>query len=347
MADPADDAIEALLGDGDPEARRSFWRRFGEVVKRAAVATGQGTAWLARAGYDHRHYLPAVINGAVGDTLARRGDRLAIPMAFRDERGDLAIEALDATLGAGAGHVAVFVHGLMADDVYWREPFGDGEGLGPRLAREVGVTPLYLRYNSGRHISENGRALAALLARLVEHHGDRIERLSLVGHSMGGLVARSAGHYGLEGGHAWVARMRAMVLLGAPHDGSYLEQLGHVTTFVLDAIPTLSTRIIARVADGRSDGIKDLRDGVLVDEDWQDPGAARLGRRARRPVALLPGVDYHVVAGALGDDFDGLIASYLGDGLVGTRSALGPHVMCRVFPGKGHLALVGDPEVQA
>ncbi len=229
----------------------------------------------------------------------------------------------------------------MADDVYWREPFGDGEGLGPRLARTAGVTPLYVRYNSGLHVSQNGRALAGLLAELVAQHGPAIRTLSLIGHSMGGLVARSAGYYGTALAQPWIDRAGAVVLLGAPNDGSYLEQLSHLTAFVLDAIPNLPTRLIARVIDGRSDGIKDLRLGALVDEDWR---AARHGDLAVVP--LLPHVSYHVIAGTLIGELDSLIATYLGDGLVGTRSALGEHVRCRVFPGVGHLALVAHPEVQ-
>ena len=342
-----DGAALALLDTVDDAGRRSFWRRFSAALRSAAAATGQGAAWVARAGYDNRHYLPAVINGAVGDKLARRGDRLAIPMAFRDPGGDLAVEALGPAIAGGDGHVAVFVHGLMANDVYWREPPGDGEGLGPVLAREAGIAPLYLRYNSGLHVSQNGRALAALLERLVAHHGDRIERISLVGHSMGGLVARSAGHYGMLEGHSWVRRTGAVVLLGAPNDGSYLEQIAHLTAFVLDAIPNLPTRILSAVMDGRSDGIKDLRLGLLVDEDWQRGDAARLRRSERTEVPLLPGATYHVVAGALVDDADSLLATYFGDGLVGTRSALGGHVVCRFFARTGHLGLVSDPEVQA
>ena len=43
--------------------------------------------------------------------------------------------------------------------------FGGGETYGARLARDLGVTPVYVRYNTGRHISENGRSLAELLER--------------------------------------------------------------------------------------------------------------------------------------------------------------------------------------
>lgn len=340
------EAVTALV-QADEAAAPSFWRRFGDTLKKAAVATGQGTVWLARTGYENRHYLPAIINGAVGDKLARSGQGLAIPMALRDERGDLDLGDLGPTLRAGSGHVTVFVHGLMASDVYWREPFGGGEGMGPMLARSAGVTPLYVRYNSGLHISHNGRALAALLDQLVQRHGDHIQRISLIGHSMGGLVVRSAGHYG----HAsWTQRTAAVVMLGVPNDGAYLEQLSHMSALVLDAVPNLSTKIIARVIDQRSDGIKDLRIGVLVDEDWQRPDAAQLASHQRTPVPLLPGVDYHVVAGTLLGDADSAaswLACYLGDGMVGTRSALGSHVTCRVFPSTSHLALVAHPEVHA
>ncbi len=342
----ADEAVEALLVTAGDEDRRSFWRRCAAALKKAATATGQGTAWLARAGYDNRHYVPAAINGAIGDKLARSGDRLAIPMAFRDRRGDIDVDELTPELAAGNGHVVVLVHGLMGCDFDWREPPGDYEGLGPMLARSADVTPLYLRYNSGLHISQNGRELSALLTRLVECHGDRIDKLSFVGHSMGGLVVRSAGYYGALEGHCWVDRASSVVLLGTPNDGSYLEQLGHLTSLILGAIPNLSTRVIARVIDERSDGIKDMRHGLLVDEDWQRPDADRLRRRDRTEVPLMSGVTYHVAAGTIVEDSDSVLADFFGDGLIGKRSALGRHVVYRVFNKTPHHGLVARPEVQ-
>ncbi len=279
MDDPSSQValVERLVDEAGVDASKSFWRGFGNALKKAAIATGRGTAWLAKAGYEHRNYVPAVINGAIGDKLAESGDRLAIRMSFRQGGRDVAIDEL----GDLSGHVGVFVHGLMADDAYWTRPFGGAVGLGPMLAREHGVAPLYIRYNSGLHISQNGFALAQLLEQLVDGHPG-IERLTLCGHSMGGLVSRSAGHYGSVEGHRWTRVLDSVVLLGAPNDGAYLERAAHLSTWVLETIPTLTTNIIARAINGRSDGIKDLRLGLLVREDWQRPDAASQTRARTR-----------------------------------------------------------------
>ncbi len=341
--------VEQRVDAAGTDARASFWRSFGSALKKAAVATGRGTAWLARTGYDNRNYVPAVINGAVGDRLVEVGDALAIRMSFRDGGRDVRADEL-ADL---SGHVAVFVHGLMADDAYWSRPFGDYEGFGPVLARERGLTPLYVRYNSGLHISENGVALARILEDLVGAHPD-IDRVTLVGHSMGGLVVRSAGHYGQTGGHAWTRAVDSAVLLGAPNDGAYMEQAAHLSAWVLEAIPTLATNLIARAINGRSDGIKDLRLGLLVHDDWQRPDAARMKLRDRTPVPLMPGVHYHVALGTLTETEDSILATYFGDGLVGANSAVAARhaggaasIRWRVFTKTAHLALVARPEVQA
>jgi pimeloyl-ACP methyl ester carboxylesterase len=341
--------VETLVDESGEEVRKSFWRGFGAALKKAAVATGRGGAWLAKTGYENRNYVPAVINGAIGDKLAERDDRLAIAMSFREDGRDVH----PADLGRLDGHVAVFVHGLMADEAYWTRPFGDFEGLGPVLARERSLTPLYLRYNSGRHISTNGEGLARLLEQLVQAHPD-IERLTLSGHSMGGLVARSAGHYGGVLAHAWVRRVESVVLLGSPTDGAYLEQAAHLSSWVLDAIPTLATNVIAQTINGRSDGIKDLRLGLLVHEDWQREDAATMRLVDRTEVPLMPGVHYHLAIGTLWGSTDSIVTAYLGDGLVGKKSALATRdydgaasIRWRVFTKTTHLALVSSPEVQA
>jgi pimeloyl-ACP methyl ester carboxylesterase len=349
MADEQTALTEQLVDAGGTEAKESFWRGFGKALKTAAVATGRGTAWLARTGYENRNYLPAVLNGAIGDKLAASNDRLAIPMSFRENGNDVGVDEL----GALRGHVAVFVHGLMGDESYWMRPFGDAQGMGPLLALERGLTPLYIRYNTGLHLSQNGRRLAGLLQDLVTAH-PRIERLTLCGHSMGGLIVRSAGHYGATAGHQWPHTLDSVVLLGAPNEGSYLEKAAHLSAWVLETIPTLPTNIISQVMNGRSDGIKDLRLGLLTDEDWQRPDAATMRLRDRTAVPLLPGVHYHIAAGSLTQSTDAILATYFGDGLVGARSALatrhtpgGATVRWRVFAKHGHLALLSSPEVQA
>lgn len=349
MVDPPSqsDLIERLVDETGEESRQSFWRSFGAALKTAAITTGRGTAWLARTGYENRNYVPAVINGAIGDKLAESDDRLAIRMSFREGGRDVR----PAELGALTGHVAVFVHGLMADEAYWARPFGGLEGFGPVLARARGLTPLYVRYNSGLHISHNGVALARLLEDLIEAH-PTIGRMTLCGHSMGGLVVRSAGHYGRGAGHTWTRALDSVVLIGAPNDGAYLEQAAHLSAWVLQAVPTLATNIIAHAINVRSDGIKDLRLGLLVAEDWQRADTATMRLAERTVVPLMPGVHYHLAIGTLTQSEDSVIATYFGDGMVGGKSAIATRnstgaasIRWRVFPKTAHLALISSPDV--
>jgi pimeloyl-ACP methyl ester carboxylesterase len=149
--------------------------------------------------------------------------------------------------------LVVFVHGLGQTDDAWRRrhvPYGF------RLQVELGYTPLYIRYNSGRHISENGRELAALLDAVVSGWPVAVDAIALIGHSVGGLVARSACHYGA--GLAWAGRLRQVVSLGAPHGGAPLERVTAAAGAVLTRLP--ETRPVAGLLEARSAGIKDLRD---------------------------------------------------------------------------------------
>jgi triacylglycerol lipase len=244
----------------------------------------------------------------------------------------------------------VFVSGLMSSDAVWRFPRQAGTTYGSRLAADRNVTSLFLRYNSGRHVSVNGRQLALLLDALVAAWPVDVDELSLVGHSMGGLVVRSACYYGAVDGCSWLEKVRRVFLLGAPMSGAPLEKLVHAADFTLTTIWNPVTRLVGRALRRRSAGIKDLRFGALVDEDWSgyDPDELRWPRR--RPVPLLAGPDHYVIAGSLASRTDHPAAQVLGDPLVTHFSATGqtltsrgttlfPRTHVRTVPGVGHLAL--------
>jgi pimeloyl-ACP methyl ester carboxylesterase len=234
----------------------------------------------------------AAITGLTGDALEEQGSPLAQPMALRvagepvePEAGELAAAFPDATPS-----IVVFLHGLMETEFSW----GTGETYGTRLERELGYTPMTIRYNSGLRISRNGRCLSELMEEIVANWPVEVERIALVGHSMGGLVARSACHCGALEDAGWVQHVRHSVSLGTPHLGAPLEQVVHFLSAGLARLP--ETRPFANFLRRRSGGIRDLRQGSLVDDDWRDcdpdasapPRAPRCRCSRAQPTASSP-----------------------------------------------------------
>jgi pimeloyl-ACP methyl ester carboxylesterase len=368
------------MSDSDASQPSRFRRALG-AVGRAALLPVRGASYVVRAGQAHQHFFLPVLNGALGDQLAARYDPRAIRMSFRRGGQDVAVAELRLT--EAQQKTVVYVHGLMGDELIWQTGFQDAPGsrrYGPRLAEETRSRALYLRFNSGLHLSENGRELDRLLTKLVETYPDAIGELVLVGHSMGGLIIRSAGYYGgagsekREGGkrptaasHSsfpaseaapWLAHLRSVFLIGTPNDGSWLEQNSHFTARLLERINLFPTRFLSKALNQRSNGIKDLRYSILVDEDWQDAHANDL-TPPRTPVPPLPGVQYHILVGAwLRTSRPAALREYFGDGLVGKGSAhghttfgdeaglpAGASVRTAVFSQQHHGGLLTHPEV--
>jgi pimeloyl-ACP methyl ester carboxylesterase len=257
----------------------------------------------------------AALNGAIGDTLHLQGSALAVPMTLRRRGTIVDPEAV------GADRLAVFVHGLGETDAAWRlGADARRPGYGAWLQRDFGYTPLELRYNTGRHISDNGRDLAHLL------EGIRpVEEIVLVGHSMGGLVARSACHYGRLEGHRWTAAVRHVFCLGSPHLGAPLEKGANLLGWALRLIP--EARPVARIVDGRSVGIKDLRYGACLEEDWCACDADELLTDRCRDVPFLEHATFYFVAttlnGVTGEVFGDLIVRYPSASGSGRRRRIG------------------------
>ena len=263
------------------------------------------------------------LNGLYGNHLVERGNELALGMEIR-RRGtevpahgtEIANAFTDAT-----PRVVVFVHGLCETEAAWRLAPGSEtptSAYGDRLKQELGFTPVYVRYNTGLHVSANGRRLARLLEELVTGWPTGVDELVLIGHSMGGLVARSACHYGEQDGMRWTDVVRHVFCLGTPHLGADLEKGANALARVLGRLP--ETHGLRSVLNGRSAGIKDLRYGSCVEEDWSDCDPDEfLGDRCRE-VPFLPGASYYFIAAALNP---GPLGTVLGDLLVRTPSASG------------------------
>jgi hypothetical protein len=269
-----------------------------------------------------REALIAVLNGVWGDHLAASANPLAIASALRigGHALDLATTPLADQLPPSSRKLLVLAHGLCMNDLQWTR---QGHDHGQALARDLGFTPVYLHYNSGRHVSQNGRDLAELLERLVQRWPMPVDELVIVGHSMGGLVARSACHLAAQHGLRWLAALKSLVFLGTPHHGAPLERGGRWVDTLFGISPYVAP--FARLGKARSAGITDLRYGNLQDADWQGRDRHDQRHDDRQPTPLPPGVAVYLVAATLAEQLGSLHDRVIGDGLVPLASALGEH----------------------
>ena len=291
----------------------------------------------------------AVLNGICGDHFVDRGSVLAIPMEFARPAESPDLESGETPVASP--HVVVLVHGLCLSEQSWQRD--DRPGIGAHLQRELGLSPVYLRYNTGRRVSANGKELSGLLDELVADWPVPIESLSLVGYSMGGLVIRSACRYADFEQRSWLNPLKRIVFLGTPHHGSPVERAGHLVDMAMRSIRYVEPLSFGRK---RSAGIKDLRQGNLLDDDWN----ARLGEpggpAARRDEPLLPSVEYFFIAASIGRHDKDPMGHIFGALLFRVGSALGTgsnsrddlavkKQNCRVFQEKNHFDLVRDERV--
>jgi pimeloyl-ACP methyl ester carboxylesterase len=287
------------------------------------AALGAVTPLIAgAASTPERDAIVAVLNGLWGDHLAATHNPLAIKMALRvdGEPLDLTSEALAARLPQATGKLLVLVHGLCMNDLQWTR---EGHNHGRALAHDLGYTPVWLHYNSGRHVSENGREFAELLERLVAAWPVPVEELTIVAHSMGGLVARSACRLAEGSAQRWRAALKRNVFLGTPHHGAPLERGGQQLDMLLGISPYVAP--FTRLGRARSAGITDLRFGNLQDADWQGRDRHAQRRDDRAPVPLPAGVEAYMIAATLAGKAGGINDAMVGDGLVPLGSALGEH----------------------
>ena len=284
----------------------------------------------------------AALNGIYGDELTERGNGFALTMQVRHRGEPVAMTApgLAAAFPQATGRIAVFVHGwCMTEMAWWRRP-RDGEvvsSYGARLRSDLGFTPVYLRYNTGLHISDNGKTLASLLDQLQALWPVPVDEIALVGHSMGGLVVRSACHYGTQLQHGWPDAVRHVVCLGSPHLGADLEKGVNAASWALARLP--ETQALSSFLNARSSGTKDMRYGALLDEDWSDGDPDEFLRDRCNEVPFLPQAVYHFVATSAGPRALGVV---LGDRLVRPESASGVGKSRRVpFEPEHGLTLTG------
>ncbi|MBK6511427.1 MAG: alpha/beta hydrolase [Haliea sp.] len=368
-------------------------RRINSATRRTSnwvlehVSPGLDRAWPPG---PHREAVIAALNGVCGDHLARTGNPLAIRMRLRVLLPPLATPA---TLAAAehtsedraserripfanlfevdkrpveihpqptalsdqgftpGGKLLILAHGLSMNDREWTS---HQHNHAEALAQHSGYTPVYVLYNSGRHVSTNAREFCAQLTGLLDAWPVPVESITFIGFSMGGLLTRSAMHIAKEEGHAWLDKVDKAVYVGTPHHGAVMERGGFWLQKSLTYSPyTAPLSALGRV---RSAGITDLRHGNVRDEDWQQHDEHEDHTDKRQSTPLPGGVQHYAIAATLSKRSGQRIGRLLGDGLVHPSSATGRHKSpafelefpqdhTRIFYNLGHLAMLHDRRV--
>ena len=281
-------------------------------------------------------FVNSAVNGLIGDRLARERPRLAIPMAVRRDGRDVEphAAALTGAFPDATGRLVVFLHGLCENESYWNHHREERGTTYPEALRGRGWTPVMLRANTGLGLRENGVALSALMQRLVEEWPVEVERIALVGHSMGGLIMRAAGAVAAAVEQPWTHRVSDVVTLGTPHLGAPIARGIGQGSQRLSRLP--ETAAFGRILDWRSVGVHDLVAGLAED------------------VPPLPHARYRLVAATLTRSPRHPVGHVVGDLLVRVPSAYGRDPYgAELFPDadvlhigrSDHFDLLNHPEV--
>ncbi len=338
------------IADGVYDAVRIVTRGVGEGARRIIRALPAEYLPDPEAPAPWQGQAISALNGAFGDRLAEHGSPLTLGMTFVHHGRALPLDAAAwATAHPQAtGKVAVFVHGLCCNESVWdlHRAHHDGQNYAERLSREGGFTPLFVRYNSGLGIADNGATLSQLLDGLMEVYPRRIQHLVLIGHSMGGLVARSALAQAMDDDAAWLKPTRHLFCLGAPHLGAPLEGWAWHAARLLDRLPF--TAPFGGWLKARSVGIKQLRHGHLRLTDGVNEDLDSVFGSAAGPCPRPANVRLGFIGSSLGANPDALIARWFGDGLVrlaSAHAALIGEADRASFSGLHHLQLSNDRRV--
>jgi pimeloyl-ACP methyl ester carboxylesterase len=308
---------------------------------------------------DDSHLMVPILNGLHGDSMAAKGNRALVHMSFRHQSRDISVEKLKEVydFATHSGNVIIMVHGLMNDESIWQsEPIDTVQRLGSALEKKPKATVLYLRYNTGLHISENGRSLSDLIQKFVETYQSEIKKLVIISHSMGGLVSRSACYYAGIQNQNWTELLKKVFLIGVPNEGSYLARVAYMTQYFFRKLDPSEKDTVAKFFDVRSNGIKDLSFGYLVDEDWQNKKDGIEKNIQATKIYPLQNLDYYLIAGTVSEEKNkNRVFTFFGDGLVEKKSALSDlfitnsmisgKVNMKLFPNENHLTLLESKEV--
>ena len=271
---------------------------------------------------DKKDFILSILNGVIGDYLAEKENPLEIKMHLLHQSKKITLDtkSLEDSYANISGKIIIMVHGSCMNANLWtRKNHNHGEVL----ANETNETLIYLNYNSGKHVSTNGKEFNILLEKLTEIWPVPVKKITIINHSMGGLVTRSALYYGEQAEKKWTKLTKKIVFLGTPHHGSHIERKGNYLDVILESVPY--AKPFAKLGKIRSAGVTDLRYGNLVDEDWQNKNRFELKKEEKKHIPLSKNIEFYSIAAVFGKEKSYLKNRIFGDSLVSVKSALGKH----------------------
>lgn len=284
--------------------------------------------------------IQAALNGVWGDRLDQRSNALSVSLTVRS--GDVALPlnppALATAYPAASSHIVVLLHGFGQTERCWDTSRDGKASLIRALESAPGITPVLVRYNSGVSVARTGAELAQLLANLQASWPVDAPAVSLVGFSMGGLVARSAYATGMAAGHAWATGARHLVNIGTPHSGSPIARGVGLGSWALRIAKT--TRPLSDFLNGASAGIKDLQSGADIAVAWEEamPSPHSHPSEAR----------HHFIAAVVTENAHHPVGALVGDLVVPVASATQPAARSenvRVVGNRRHFDLLTDSDI--
>lgn len=257
--------------------------RAGSVVARGLASRGIGAPIdTSAAGRKFR----AAVNGLVGDQLRLSSDPQTIVMAIRKDGADVPASTwwLSQAFREPSPHLAIFVHGLCESEEVWNPE--SHQGFAALVDAQTEASAVSIRYNSGLSPTENGTHLSALLSQLLQTWPHAVQRISLIGHGMGGLVVRSAINHAQVSQADWTHRVRDVVFLGVP-------QTGHLTEKTQQATLALTPQMMKPQITHGAPGVSSLRRALVNSEEWTDHEVTERWGLDRLAVSPLRWANHH------------------------------------------------------
>jgi len=265
--------------------------------------------------YDNR-----VLSSILGSSHNSLISLTEIKMSFRSLGKDISTE--DVLFGykqSGLSKIILFIPGLFTDESLWLDRILTidnrniiSSGIADDYKRR-GYYPIFIRFNHGKHISDNGKELLLLLTDLLSK--DSSLKLNIFCYSIGCLVFRSTLYYARENlSEISIKNIDKVIFISSPDGGSYLEKAGFWATFLMERAPTLAIQLIGMIGNLRSDAIKDLSHGVIREEDWNQFNY--LSRYWQNHYfGELDNINCYQLYSSFGEE-NSILQEWLGDGIV-------------------------------